>query len=456
MSGARGHSGSAAVTDFTFPTGFVWGVSTSALQIEGGLKADGRGVSIWDDVKGGTPPRPAEPAADHYRCWREDVALLARLGTPAYRFSVAWPRVLPAGIGPVNPKGLDFYDELVDALLSIGAEPWVCLHHWDMPVPIQERGGWIQRDTVERFLDYSRFVVERLGNRVRHWIPLNEPNVVAYAGYGAGVFPPRLMNEEFFFDAVHNQNIALGRVFKELHRPGWMIGPVLALNPIRPASRDARDIAAANLQELVGQRAFLEPLLLGRYPEPLAMRMAPLVQPGDLEIIQNSADFIGVNYYGPEYRRAWPGAPFANDGNITLENTPVTEDDVVIDSQGLLQLLHTIRGRYRNPPVVITENGAAFRDVKGEDGAVEDPRRIAYLQTHLSAAYEALRDGCDLRGYFVWSLLDDWEWIEGYDRRYGLVHVDFDTAQRTPKASFDWYATVVRTGTVRGQNPNVR
>ena len=341
-------------------------------------------------------------------------------------------------------------------MLSIGAEPWACLHHWDMPVPIQERGGWIQRDTVERFLDYSRFVVERLGNRVRHWIPLNEPNVVAYAGYGAGVFPPRLMNEEFFFDAVHNQNIALGRVFKELHRPGWMIGPVLALNPIRPASRDARDIAAANLQELVGQRAFLEPLLLGRYPEPLAMRMAPLVQPGDLEIIQNSADFIGVNYYGPEYRRAWPGAPFANDGNITLENTPVTEDDVVINSQGLLQLLHTIRGRYRNPPVVITENGAAFRDVKGEDGAVEDPRRIAYLQTHLSAAYEALRDGCDLRGYFVWSLLDDWEWIEGYDRRYGLVHVDFDTAQRTPKASFDWYATVVRTGTVRGQNPNVR
>ena len=193
MSAARGHSAPAAVTDFTFPTGFVWGVSTSALQIEGGLKADGRGISIWDDVKGGTPPRPAEPAADHYHRWREDVALLARLGTPAYRFSVAWPRVLPAGTGPVNPKGLDFYDELVDALLSIGAEPWACLHHWDMPVPIQDAAVGSARYWVERFLDYSRFVVECLGDRVRRSIPLNEPNVVAYAGYGAGVFPPNFV-----------------------------------------------------------------------------------------------------------------------------------------------------------------------------------------------------------------------------------------------------------------------
>ena len=192
MSGVPRHSGTAAVTDFKFPTSFVWGVSTSALQIEGGLKEDGRGASIWDDVKGGIPPRPAEPASGHYRRWREDVALLRRLGGPAYRFSVSWPRVLPAGTGAVNPKGLDFYDELVDALLSMGVEPWACLHHWDMPVPIQERGGWIQRDTVEHFLDYSRFVIERLGDRVRHWIPLNEPNVVAYAGYGAGVFPPKI------------------------------------------------------------------------------------------------------------------------------------------------------------------------------------------------------------------------------------------------------------------------
>ena len=244
-----------------FPSDFIWGVSSSALQIEGGLKIDGRGSSIWDQVEGGKPPQGPEPAADHYRRWREDIGLLQRLGVSAYRFSIAWPRVLPEGTGPINSKGLDFYDRLVDALLGTGVAPWACLHHWDLPVSIQQQGGWIQRDTVGRFFDYARIVTERLGDRVRHWIPLNEPNVVAYAGYAAGLFPPKFMNEEFFFDAAHHQNLALGRVGKELRRPGWMIGPALALYPIRPASMEPRNIAAANLQQLAMFRAFLDPLL---------------------------------------------------------------------------------------------------------------------------------------------------------------------------------------------------
>ena len=258
-----------------FPPGFVWGVSTAALQIEGALHADGRGESIWDYVKGGKLRLSPEPAADHYDRWHEDLGLLQQLGVSSYRFSVAWPRVLPAGSGPVNSKGLGFYDGLVDALISAGIVPWVCLHHWDIPVEIQKEGGWIVRETVDRFLDYARIVMDRLGDRVRHWIPLNEPNTVAYSGYAAGVWPPKFMNEEFFYDAVHHQNLAIGRLYKELRRDGWLIGPILALDPIRPASTDKPDVAAADLQATATQGAFLEPLLLGHYPTSLAGRMAP-------------------------------------------------------------------------------------------------------------------------------------------------------------------------------------
>lgn len=440
-----------AGTEHVFPAGFTWGVSSAAIQIEGSLHADGRGPSIWDDVQGGKAHFLPEPAADHYHRWRDDIRLLQQLGISGYRFSVAWPRVLPTGAGPVNSVGLGFYDELTDALLSAGVQPWVCLHHWDMPVEIQEKGGWIVRETVDRFLDYARIVMDRLGDRVRHWIPLNEPNTVAYSGYGAGVWPPKFMNEEFFYDAVHHQNLAMGRLWKELRREGWLVGPTLALDPIRPASTDTRDVAAANLQTTVTQDAFLDPLLLGHYPSSLTERIAPLVHATDLDTIHNSIDFIGINYYGPKYRQAWVGAPFSNDGRaVQLEALPQTDaSHIVIEPSGLSHLLKNLRDRYENPPVIVTENGAAFRDGKDQQGEVHDQQRIEYLRSHLQAVHQALALGCDVRGYFVWTLLDSWEWTDGYDTRYGLVYVDPDTQKRTAKSSFDWYSSVIRSGKVQ-------
>ena len=268
---------------------------------------------------------------------------------------------------------LDFYEELTDALLAASVEPWICLHHWDMPVAVQEKGGWIVRETVDRFLDYARIVMTRLGDRVRHWVPLNEPNTVAYAGYGAGVWPPKFMNEEFFYGSVHHQNLAMGRLYKELRRADWLIGSTIALDPIRPASADARDVAAAKLQSTVTQDAFLDPLFLGHYPSSLTARMAPLVHATDLDTIHKSMDFIGVNYYGPKYRQAWVGAPFSNDGRaIQLEGVPQTDAHVVIEPSGLSNVLDRLRDRYANPPVFITENGAAFQDNKDGQGEVND------------------------------------------------------------------------------------
>jgi len=430
-------------TELKFPTDFAWGVSTSALQIEGSLAADGRGPSIWDNVNGGVSRSPPEPAASHYRLWHEDIRLLQMLGVSAYRYSIAWPRLFPKASAPLNEAGLAFYDRLTDAVLSVGVEPWVCLHHWDLPEWVQQQGGWIRRDTVERFLEYARTVVRRLGDRVRHWIPLNEPNIVAYAGYGAGVWPPKLMNEEFSFDAVHHENLAIGRLCRELRQPGWQVGPVLAFGPIRPASGDARDVAAAELQRLVLEDAFLGPILLGHYPEALKIRMAPLLADGDLGTIHRAADFIGINYYGPMYRRAWPGAPFSNDGNVKLEGSPVTDGKIVIDPEGLGEILRLLRDHYDNPPVVITENGAAF-DENVQDAQIQDQNRIAYLRAHLQVANRELSTGSNLRGYFVWTLLDDWEWTSGYDLKYGLVHVNFETGDRRPKSSFDWYSSIIR------------
>jgi beta-glucosidase len=433
----------------TFPPGFVWGVSSSALQIEGALEADGRGPSIWDQTKGGEPARGPEPAAGHYHRWPDDIRLLQDLGVAAYRFSVAWPRVLPEGAGAVNQKGLDFYDQLVDGLLSAGITPWVCLHHWDLPTPLQKMGGWIQRETADRFLDYALVVVGRIGDRIRHWIPLNEPNVVAYGGYGAGVYPPGHMNEEFFFDSVHHQNLAQGLALKALAGRNRFIGPTLSISPVRPASSNPQDVAAAKLHDLIYHRAFLDPLLGYGYPEPLAFRMAPLVRPGDLEVIAQRPDFLGLNYYGPEYRQAWTGAPFSNDGNVSPPREPITSEKTPIDPQGLFEILCSVRDRYPRTPIVITENGFPGPDVVGADGRVDDAERIRFLRSHLLAAQKALAAGCDLRGYFVWSFLDCWEWTWGYDQRFGLVHVDFDTGVRIPKSSFSWYRSVLRSNKIQ-------
>lgn len=299
------------------------------------------------------------------------------------------------------------------------------------------------------FLEYVLVVAGRIGDRIHHWIPLNEPNVMAYGGYGAGVYPPGHMNEEFFFDSVHHQNLAQGLALKALAGRDRFVGPVLSISPVRPATSRPQDIAAAELHDLIYHRAFLDPLLGHGYPESLALRMAPLVRPGDLEVIAHRPDFLGLNYYGPTYRQAWPGAPFSNDGNVTPADLPMTSEDTPIDSQGLFEVLCSIRDRYERPPVVITENGFPGSDVVGADGRIHDDERIRFLRSHLLAVQKALVAGCDLRGYFVWSFLDSWEWTWGYDQRFGLVYVDFDTGARIPKSSFAWYRSVSRSNQVQ-------
>ena len=426
------------------PGKLAWGVCSSALQTEGGLLEDGRGESIWDQVKGGKPPRGPEPAADSYHRWREDVELLRGLGVSDYRFSVSWPRVLPAGTGATNAKGLDYYSRLVDALLEAGITPWVCLHHWDLPSAVQEDGGWIVRETVPKFVDYAGVVFRRLGDRVRNWAPLNEPNIVAYAGYATGVFAPGIATEQAYYAATHHQNLAQGLALKFLLAADHNAGPILSLQPARPATSNAEDITAAGLQDLVLNRAFLDPLLNAKYPSWLAERIAPLVKTDDLAVIAVRPSFIGVNYYGPQYRRFQVAAPFANEGIESPPTVPHTGFDEIIDPHGLTEVLLHLHRAYDAPALVVTENGASFPDAIDASGSVVDMQRTDYLIKHVNAVRDAIKSGAPVTGYFIWSLLDNWEWTAGYDQRFGLVYVDFETGRRTPKASYDWYRKLVR------------
>jgi beta-glucosidase len=424
---------------------FVWGVSSSAIQIEGALTEDGRGSSIWDGLRAGSPPRGPEPAADSYHRWRDDVDLIRGLGISAYRFSVSWPRICPTAIGPVNWKAFDYYARLVDALLEVEVTPWICIHHWDLPTFLQEDGGWMSRDTVNKFVDYVQIVMGRFGDRVHHWAPLNEPNIVAYAGYATGVFAPGTASEQAFYAATHHQNLAQGLALKLLLAAGHEAGPILSVRPVRPATANAADVNAAGIHDLVLNRAFLDPLLKGIYPGWLAKRMAPLIHSDDLQSIKASPSFLGINYYGPEYRRFEAGAPFGNEG-VNPPNLPRTAYNIVIEAQGLEEVLLQIRQAYDDPPLVITENGASFADIVDSSGRVIDRERIDYLRSHIEAAQRAMKSGARLKGYFVWSLLDNWEWTAGYDQRFGLVHVDFESGRRIPKASYEWYSRVVKSG----------
>lgn len=420
-----------------FPPDFVWGVATSAFQIEGALDADGRGASVWDAV---ARRDPAMAAVDHYRRWRDDVALLARLGVNAYRFSVAWPRVLPQGDGKVNPAGLDFYDRLVDRLLASGIAPVLCLYHWDLPAALQARGGWLDRGLVEIFARYAGIVAARLGDRVRDWIAINEALSIANGGYLNGVYPPFQQDAAAYFRASHHLNLAQGAALAGLRAPGRRLGTAMALYPVHPASPRAADVAAARFHAAMSTRLFLDPLLLGRYPDLVAAHLGPHLRKGDLETIRQRIDFVGVNYYTPEYRRAAPQAPFGTAG--AAPRGPRTGNGWLIAPRGLYEQLLEFRDNYGNPPVWITENGAAFAD------RIRDHGRIAYLRGHLRAAQRALAQGADLRGYFIWSLLDNYEWLVGFQSRFGLVYIDAATGARTPKESFAWYCRVIRSGLV--------
>ncbi|NGO67657.1 GH1 family beta-glucosidase [Streptomyces boncukensis] len=441
-----------------FPDGFLWGVATSAFQIEGAVDEDGRGPAGWDMFTaepgrirdGGT----ARTATDHYHRWREDLALLRDLGVGAYRFSVAWPRVFPSGGGELNAAGLDFYDRLVDALAEAGVTPVVTLYHWDTPLPVEERdGGWLSRDTAWLFADYADAVAARLGDRVGHWITLNEPAEVTLLGYGLGEHAP---GRRLLFDALpaaHHQLLGHGLAAQALRARGVRsLGLTNSHGPVWPLSASAEDTGAAELYDVLTNRLFAEPPLLGRYPDEGLAAMLPGPVAEDLKTIAQPLDFYGVNYYQP----ALVGAPdpleqageFAGIGMpaelpFGIREIPGRErtgSNWAVVPEGLPETLRTLRDRYgdRLPPVLITENGCAYPE------HTADARRIAFLDAHLRQLHTALAEGLDVRGYFVWSLLDNFEWAEGYGWRFGLVHVDYATLARTPRDSYRWLREALR------------
>jgi beta-glucosidase len=447
----------------TFPEGFGWGTATASYQIEGAVDVDGRSPSVWD-VFSHTPGMitdgsNGDRADDHYRRWPEDVALMADLGVNFYRFSLAWPRLQPDGRGELNAAGLDFYARLVDGLLERGITPWVTLYHWDLPQVLEDAGGWPERDIAYRFADYSDRVFARLGDRVRHWTTLNEPFCAGLLGYAAGVHAPGRHEPISGIRAVHHLLLGHGLALDALRprsTPDQQFGLTLNLSPVSPATDSEADIDAARRIDAVANRLFLDPVLLGRYPADLIRDLEPLtsfdhVRDGDLEHIGQPIDVLGVNYYMPFVVKAGAGHKYHNTGYVGAGDVdfqpsgrPTTARGWEIDPDGLYELLMRLSRDYQAPPLWITENGAAYHDRPDSDGAVHDPERIAYLDGHFRAAHRAIQDGVDLRGYFIWTLTDNFEWSYGESSRFGLVHVDYDTQRRTPKDSARWFAQVTR------------
>ena len=460
-----------------FPPRLRWGSATASYQVEGAVHEGGRGVSIWDTFSR-TPGAvlngdTGDVAVDHYHRVAQDVAIMAELGLQAYRFSIAWPRVQPTGSGPVNPAGLDFYDGLVDRLLAAGIDPVATLYHWDLPQRLQDAGGWVDRDTAERFADYAGIVGRRLGDRVAMWTTINEPWCAAFLGHASGEHAPGIRDHAASLAALHHLNLGHGLAARTLRAELGESTPVsvaLNLHVVRAASDAPEDLAARHRLDLVGNEAFLGPLLDGAYPPELVEATSHLtdwsfVQPGDAEAIHVPLAALGVNYYSTSLVRhrgdrpalpaslsdvpAGPGAWVACEDVEWVEQAgPHTAMGWNIDPSGLVEVLTGLHRRYPELPLMITENGAAYDDVVAPDGRVHDEDRTAYLHDHVDAVLEAMDAGVDVRAYFVWSLLDNFEWAFGYDRRFGIVRVDPSTLERTVKDSGRWYRELIRTGTL--------
>jgi beta-glucosidase len=454
-------------TALRFPPKFLWGSATSSYQIEGAAAEDGRGPSIWDTFSH-TPGRVyhddnGDRAADHYHRYREDVQLMAELGLRAYRFSVAWPRVQPRGRGPANQRGLDFYRSLVDRLLEAGIEPWLTLYHWDLPQSLEDAGGWPVRETAERFADYAHIVYGALHDRVRYWTTHNEPFCAAFVGYGSGRHAPGRRDGAAAIRAAHHLLLGHGLAMEAMRatNPGNQLGITLNLYPVRPASASGEDAEAARRVDGIQNRLFLDPVLRGSYPSDVLADVEPIsglahLRPGDEAVIAAPIDVLGVNYYQPHVVAAVPGVeadpefeaqfPGVTGVRAVHQDGPRTANGWSVDASGLLDLLTGLHGSYPHVPLVVTENGAAFRDYADPEGNVHDPDRIRFLDGHFRAAHQALQQGVDLRGYFVWSLLDNFEWHDGYSIRFGLVYVDFPTQRRVLKDSARWYRDVIARG----------
>ncbi len=438
-----------------FPEGFHWGAATASYQIEGAWDADGKGPSVWDRfahtsgrVKNGDT---GDVACDSYHRWREDVALLREMNLTSYRFSIAWPRVLPEGSGAVNRRGLDYYSRLTDALLDAGIRPFPTLYHWDLPQALEDGGGWPNRDTAGRFADYAQIVVDALGDRIGQWMIFNEPSIFTTMGYLVGIHAPGRRDPDAWLRAGHTVNLAQGEAFRAMRaaRPKLAIGTAFSMSACEPAGDSQADADAAERWHRLLNLWYLEPALRGRYPEvfttgtPYA-RMG--VRDGDLERMRAPLDFLGINLYTRSLVRAHPedalGIGAQAVGPVGGNDGPRTDFGWEVWPKALHDVVVRISRDYDRPPIEITENGCSYADGPGPDGAIRDHRRIEYFQGYLEALSRAIDAGADVRGYHAWSLLDNFEWSEGFAQRFGLVWVDFATQERCMKESARWYARV--------------
>jgi beta-glucosidase len=439
-----------------FPKDFLWGAATASYQIEGAWNEDGKGESIWDrfthqpyKILNGDN---GDIACDHYHRMPEDVQLMKKIGLQSYRFSISWPRIFPTGYGEINQKGLDFYNRLVDQLLAAGISPNITLNHWDLPQALQENGGWPNRDTASYFADYSTLIFKHLGDRVDLLSTFNEPWVISSLGYGEGIFAPGISDKSQGYQAAHHLLLAHGKtvkIFREGNYKG-KIGIVLSMTNNRPATQSEADIAACKRVNQDNYGFFLDPIYKGTYPKDFIEWIgphAPKIEPGDMEIINQPIDFLGVNYY-MTFEVA-----FSNLGGLlkidmqqkSASNWDFTPDiGFSINPEGLTTLLGHIRNEYNNPPIYITENGCTVEEHPNEDGFIIDWGRIDYIRAHLRALHTAIQEGSDVKGYTVWSLFDNFEWTFGYKPRFGMIRVDYQTLERYPKQSAFWYKEVIK------------
>lgn len=439
------------------PAHFIWGVSTSSYQIEGAAKEDGRGPSIWDTYCR-RPGRIAnndtgDVACDHYHRYLEDIGLMRDLGLDAYRFSVAWPRVMPTGRGEINEAGLSFYDRLIDALIAANIEPWLCLYHWDLPQALGDLGGWTNRDCAQWFADYAALIARRYGDRVKRFATFNEPSVFTLLGYGLGEAAPGVSDHALLLRAIHHVNLAHGAAIDRLREnvTGASLGAIHNCQPCRPARDDSASLLAAQRLDAYWNGAFPDPQLLGRYPPLLADAIAPHQRPDDLARICRPVDWFGLNHYSPHYVVAGPGNPLGIAFAPPPANVPRSSMGWPVEPEAFRETLLGMHRRY-GLPVYVLENGTACVDKIDAKGEVSDEPRIEYLRAFTAAMFDAIDAGADVRGYFVWSLLDNFEWGSGYSLRFGLAYVDYPTQRRIPKASFRWYAQLIKD--YRGSSPS--
>lgn len=441
-----------------FPSDFRWGTATASYQIEGAVHEDGRGESIWDRFCA-TPGKVlnnenGDVACDHYHRYREDIQLMQELGLNAYRFSLAWPRILPMGKGQVNAAGLDFYDRLVDAVLAAGIEPFATLYHWDLPQALQDEvGGWASRETAYAFAEYADIVSRRLGDRVHQWITLNEPYCSAFLGHESGKHAPGLRDSRVAWQASHNLLLAHGLAVPLLRKNGnaqTRVGITLNFSPVAPATDSQEDRLLAQAGDGKLNRWFLDPIFRGSYPAdmlnvlPMLGDFIPKMEAGDAAIIAAPVDFLGANYYYRMIIRQSPDGKFGTYETVNPEGAEYTEMGWEVYPKGLYDLLTRFHKEYQIPALYVTENGAAFQDTVGEDGHVHDPRRLHYLSEHFTQAHTAMSEGAPLKGYFVWSLMDNFEWSLGYSKRFGIVYIDYPTQKRIIKDSGHWYRAAIK------------